>query len=288
MYKRQIPGLAKNLGLSAFRSNNYPEAIRGLSRAVEEKPTDDPVRAMLGLAYFGAEMYADAANTFSPLGIRGMQDSTVGYAWAAALVRTGDLKRAADVVTEFQKESRPNDQLLLIGQLWIEIGDYAQAVGTFQRALQSDPSLRKAHYYAGQADIRWEHWPEAAAEFQAELKLEPTDSDSLYNLGFVYLQQSRVDDAVGLFHQVLAEQPNHANAHYELGKILLDRGQVKESLEHLQIAARLSPQTDYMHYQLQAAYRKAQLDADADRELQIYKELKAKQREKAGMQSTHP
>ncbi|MFZ0808022.1 MAG: tetratricopeptide repeat protein [Candidatus Sulfotelmatobacter sp.] len=280
-----IPGLAKNLGLSAFRSDNFPEAIRGLARAVEEKPSDNPVRAMLGLAYFGAEKYSDAASTFAPLGLRGMQDSTVGYAWAASLARAGDLKKAAEVISEFQKSDRPNDDLLLIGQLWIEIGDYAQAVGTFQRALQSDPSLRKAHYYAGQADIRWEHWPEAAAEFQAELKLEPADPDALYNLGFVYLQQSRVDDAVGLFQQVIAEQPNHANAHYELGKILLDRGQVKEAVEHLQIAARLSPQTDYMHYQLQAAYRKAQLDADADRELEIYKELKAKQREKAGTQS---
>ncbi len=280
-----IPGLAKNLGLSAFRSDDFAEAIRGLSRAVEEKPSDNPVRAMLGLAYFGAEKYSDAASTFVPLGLRGMQDSTVGYAWAASLARAGDLKKAGEVVTEFQKGDRPNDELLLIGQLWIEIGDYAQAVGTFQRALQSDPSLRKAHYYAGQADIRWEHWPEAAAEFQAELKLEPGDPDATYNLGFVYLQQSRVDDAVALFRQVIAENPNHANAHYELGKILLDRGQIKEAIDHLQIAARLSPQTDYMHYQLQAAYRKAQQDADADRELEIYKELKAKQREKAGAQS---
>ncbi len=126
-----IPGLAKNLGLSAFRSDNFPEAIRGLARAVEEKPADNPVRAMLGLAYFGAEKYSDAASTFAPLGLRGMQDSTVGYAWAASLARAGDLKKAAEVVTEFQKEDRPNDELLLIGQLWIEIGDYAQAVGTF-------------------------------------------------------------------------------------------------------------------------------------------------------------
>ncbi len=214
-----------------------------------------------------------------------MQDSTVGYAWAASLSHIGDLKKAAEVLTEFEKENHPNDELLLIGQLWIEIGDYAHAVGTFQRALQSDPALQKAHYFAGQADIRWEHWPEASAEFQAELKLEPTDPDALYNLGFVYLQQSRSDDAVSLFQQVIEERPNHANAHYELGKILLDRGQLKDAIDHLKIAASLSPQTDYMHYQLQAAYRKAQLNTEADHELEIYKDLKAKQREKAGMQS---
>jgi hypothetical protein len=35
-----------------------------------------------------------------------------------------------------------------------------------------------------------------------------------------------------------------------------------------------------MHYQLQAAYRKESRIADADRELEIYKELKAKQRDR--------
>ncbi len=281
-----IPGLAKNLGLSAFRINNYPEAIRGLARALDEKPTDAPLRAMLGMAYFGAEKYADAAKTFSPLGVRGMQDSSVGYAWAASLARTSELKKATEVLGEFEKENHANtDGSLLIGQLWIEIGDYARAVDILHRALQSDPSLRKAHYFAGQADIRWEHWPEAADEFRAELKVEPTDVEAKYNLGFVYLQQSRVDDAAELFQQVLSAQPHHANAHYQLGKILLDRGQLKEAVDHLETAARLSPQTDYMHYQLQAAYRKAQRDADADRELGIYKELKAQQRERSGMQT---
>ena len=281
-----IPGLAKNLGLSAFRINNYPEAIRGFGRAIDEKPADAPVRAMLGLAYFAAENYTDATKTFAPLGLQGMQDSTVGYAWAASLAHSGDLKKAAEVLGEFEKENHGgNEGLLLIGELWIEIGDYARAVDTFHRVLQSDSSLRKAHYFAGQADIRWEHWPEAAAEFQAELKLEPTDPDALYNLGFVYLQESRVDDAVALFQQVLSAQPNHANANYELGKILLDRGQLKEAVDHLETATRLSPETDYMHYQLQGAYRKLQRVPDADRELEIYRELKAKQRAKAGMQS---
>jgi hypothetical protein len=47
----------------------------------------------------------------------------------------------------------------------------------------------------------------------------------------------------------------------------------------LEIAARELPQNDYVHYQLQAAYRKDSRIAEADRELQIYKELKARNRE---------
>jgi tetratricopeptide (TPR) repeat protein len=274
----QVPGLAKNLGLSAFRAKNYPEAIRGFSKALEEKPGDSPVRALLGMAYFGAEKFGEAAKTFAPLDVRGMQDSSVGYAWATSLARSNEPKRAAEVLGEFEKTNHSADALLQIGQLWIEIGDYARAVETLHSALQEDAALRKAHYFAGQADVRWGHWADAATEFKSELAMTPDDLDARYNLGFVYLQQSRVDDAVGLFQQVIAARPEYANAQYQIGKILLDRGQVEEAVTHLEAATRLSPQTDYMHYQLQAAYRKESRDADADRELEIYKELKAKQR----------
>ena len=276
----KIPGLYKNLGLSAFRADNFPEAIRALSKALEENSADAPVRGLLGMAYFGTEKYAEAAKTFAPLGVPGMQDSTVGYAWAVSVARTGELKQSSEVLAQYEKGNLSPETLLLVGQLWIEIGDYARSVAVLHRALQGDPSLPKAHYFSGQADILSEHWPEAAEEFDAELALVPTDPDAKFNLGFVYLQQSKIDDAVGLFRQVLVLHPDHAKSQYELGKILLDRGQIKEAIDHLEAAARLSPQTDYVHYQLQAAYRKESRIADADRELELYKELKSKSRER--------
>jgi tetratricopeptide (TPR) repeat protein len=275
-----IPGLAKNLGLSAFRVDNYAEAIRGLSRALEEKPEDGPVRAMLGMSYFGSEKYVDAARVFSPLGKPGMQDASVGYAWAASLAHSNDLKQASDVLTEFENIARPNDVLLLVGQLWIEIGDYSRAVKTLNFAINADPALPKAHYYIGQAEIRSEHWPEATAEFEAELKLNPLDVDAKYNLGFVLLQKSKIEDATALFQEVVGSHPNYANAQYQLGKILLDRGKVKDAIDHLELAMHSMPESDYIHYQLQAAYRKQSRFADADRELAIYKELKSKKRDR--------
>jgi Flp pilus assembly protein TadD len=95
------------------------------------------------------------------------------------------------------------------------------------------------------------------------------------------LQQSKIEDAAALFLEVINAYPDYANAQYQFGKIQLDRGQAAQALMHLEAAARLRPQTDYMHYQLQAAYRKLGKSADADRELEIYKALKAKSRERA-------
>jgi tetratricopeptide (TPR) repeat protein len=274
----KIPGLSKNLGLSAYRADNFPEAIRGFSTALKENSSDAPVRALLGMAYFGSDKFSDAVTIFTPLGVQGMRDSTVGYAWAASLAHTSELKKAGEVLGEYENGKLTPEVLLLVGQLWIEIGDYARSVAALHRALEADASLPKAHYFSGQADILWEHWPEAATEFSAELSLVPADPDAKFNLGFVYLQQSKTDDAAELFRQILVLHPEHAKSQYELGKILLDRGQVKEAIDHLEAAARLSPQTDYVHYQLQAAYRKESRIADADRELELYKELKAKSR----------
>jgi tetratricopeptide (TPR) repeat protein len=273
-----ISGLYKNLGQCAFRIKNYPEAVRGLSRAVASEPNDLPQRAMLGMAYFAMEKYGDAATAFYPLGVPGMEDGAVGYAWAESLAKTGDLKHASEVLSHYQSQNLPNEAMLLAGQTWIEIGDYGQAISLLHRALASDVSLPKAHYYAGLADIRWERWAEARTELQAELALEPADPDTLYHLGYVDLQESKVDDAARLFEQVVAAHPEYANAQYELGKILLDRGELKEAVPHLESAAKLIPDKDYVHYQLQAAYRKESRDADADRELAVYQELKAKSR----------
>jgi len=80
--------------------------------------------------------------------------------------------------------------------------------------------------------------------------------------------------------EVVTAHPEHADAQYQFGKILMDENKVKEAISHLEAAVRLNPRTDYMHYQLQAAYRMDSRIQDADRELALYKEIKAGKRER--------
>ncbi len=276
------PDLEKNLGQAAFRADNYPEAVRGLSQAVKQNPDSPALRAMLGMAYFEMQQYGDAATAFYPLGEAGMRDPTVGYAWAASLAKAGDLKHATEVLETYQSSaSLSNEGLLLVGQLWTEIGDYDRAIATLRQILASDPSFSKVHYNIALADMHAEKWDDARTELSAELAVSPADPDAMYDLGFVDLQESRNDDAMKLFEQVVAAHPDYANAQYELGKLLMDKGQYQDAVPHLEAAERISPDKDYIHYQLQAAYRKLARPADADRELALYQQLKAKSRAEA-------
>jgi tetratricopeptide (TPR) repeat protein len=158
------------------------------------------------------------------------------------------------------------------------MGDFSRAVQSFQRASGREPSLAKAHYYAGLALLRWQHFDEAQQEFNAELKLAPDDAEAAVGLSYIYVQQGKQAAAIELLQSASVHHPENGNAHYQLGKLLLDGGKIEEAVAQLEAAVRELPQTDYVHYQLQTAYRKQARNSDADRELAIYKELKAKNR----------
>ncbi|GGH05228.1 hypothetical protein GCM10011586_21690 [Silvibacterium dinghuense] len=275
-----VPDLDRNLGQSAFRVKNYPEAVRALALAVKADPEKPALRAMLGMSYFAMEKYGDAATAFYPLGMAGMEDGEVGYAWAVSLARVGDPDHASEVLEHYQQLALPDAMKLSVAQLWIEIGNYEKAVDELHAALAVNPSLQRAHYYAGLADIHWQHLAEARKEFEAELMLTPGDTDTTYELGYVDVQESTNEDAQQRFEAVLAVRPDYGNAQYELGKLLMSEGEMKEALPHLEAAAKLMPGMDYVHYQLQSAYRRNGRIADADRELAIYREIKAKERQR--------
>lgn len=282
-----ISDLYKNLGMAAYRAGNFAEAARGLAKAVEANPNAPALRAMLGMSYFQLQRYGDAATAFYPLGEAGMRDPEVGYAWAYSLTKDGDLKHAAEVLSTYETRPLPNAALLLVGQLWIQIGDYNRAVASLRQILAADPSFAHAHYGIALADMHDQKWDDARTELNAELAITPGDPDTLYSLGMVDLQQSRNADAARVFEQVIAKQPNYANAQYQLGKLLMDGDQVREALPHLETAARLIPDKAYVHYQLQAAYRKLSRTADADRELALYQQLKARERAEAAAVINH-
>jgi tetratricopeptide (TPR) repeat protein len=282
----EIPGLMRNLGIAASKVGDNATAVRVLSKHIEANPNDKPVASLLGMAYYLTGDYAQAAKTIVSLGDASLKDTGLAYALAASQARIGDLKAAAKVLDTLEQQQLPADTLLLVGQIWADAGDYLRAAQAFQKVSQQEPMLSKAHFFAGLAFLHAERATDAAAEFEAELRLSPNDPEAEYNLGYTFLLRSQTDKAVPIFESVLASHPDHVNAHYQLGKILLEQDKIKEAIEHLEAAARLGPEKDFVHLQLQAAYRKSSRAQDADRELAVYKKLKARNREKTLPQPT--
>jgi tetratricopeptide (TPR) repeat protein len=277
----EIPGLTRNLGVAAFRVQNYGECARALRNVVGSNGSDQPARIMLGISQYMISSYSDAAKTIAPLGEAAKDDPAVALPWAVSLAKTGDYKESAEILSGIERQQLSADTLFLVGQTWMEIESYDHAVATLHRALELSPGLPKAHFAAGLADIRGGHPNEAEAEFKAELALNPQDIDAEYNLAYAYLLESQRDKAVPLLQHVIASDPHHADANYQLGKLMMEDGKAEAAIPYLEAAERSGPEKDYVHYQLQAAYRQESRLADADRELQLYKDIKARNRERS-------
>ncbi len=272
------PGLMRNIGMAAVRLSDFAEAVRAFRPVVAANPRDRIARSLLGTSLFSTNRFPEAVQVFTPLGDSVLQEPELAYAWAASLVKITRFADASALLDKLEKQPLPAETLVLIAQTWSQMGNYPRAVATCHKAVQLDPKLAQAHYIAGMALIRSDHPVEAASEFRSELELEPYNTDAQFHLAFVLLQQSHGDEAVSLLRSVLAHDPDHPQANYELGRELLESGKKEEAIKYLEAAARLNPRLDAVHYQLQSVYRAVGRKEDADRELKIYREMKAKNR----------
>jgi cytochrome c-type biogenesis protein CcmH/NrfG len=86
------------------------------------------------------------------------------------------------------------------------------------------------------------------------------------------------EEAAKLLQEVIRQDPSHADAYYQLGKLQLESGDSANAISSLEKSAQLSPDSDYIHYQLALAYRRASRADDAAREMTLYQSLKERRR----------
>jgi len=279
-WKPDFPGLNRNWGIVAFRSNQFEKAIGPLSRHLNASPADALARRMLGVSYYFTKNYKLAVETLKPLDATIAKDPELAYFYGISLVQ---LQRNKDAGVVFAKLSQENPKLaqarFFAGQGFVLTGDYVRAVAEFRAAAGLDPNMSKAHYSAGQTLIRANRLDEAEKEFRLELQLNPSDESAKYHLAYTLLERNTgMDEALNLLREAIAGRYDYADARYQLGKALIGKGDIAGATEQLETAATIDPKKDYIHYQLSIAYRRNSRVEDADRELKLYRELKAANR----------
>jgi len=273
-WRASTPGLMRNIGLAAAKVGDNVEAARALKIVVKHDPKDRVSSALLAISLFATERYADAAQVFGTLGDASLADPNMAYAWAFSLAHSNQPKQANAILGKLTSQQMTAEMLVSIGEVYNHLGDYEHALSCFRKAIQQDPSIKKAHDDAGSALIRLDRPAEAIGELQAELKINPDEPDTQYRLAYALLQTGQEEQAIEVLRTLIAAHPNHARGRYDLGKELLETGKTEEAIQNLEAAAKLDPERAYIHYQLQSAYRKAARTNDADRELQLYRQIK--------------
>jgi len=135
----------------------------------------------------------------------------------------------------------------------ISLGDYAGAIQALSRALALSPGDGRAESLLGWAQMLHEEYDEALATFERVLDREPTNSLARINVGYICLKQRRFAEAVDhLSKAIRLDNDKKATlyAHFYLGLVFLARDVYDDAQTFLEKAIALGPNLIEAYYEL--------------------------------------
>lgn len=270
-----FPQVQYSLGVAYFNARRYDKATGPLSRALAERPRPE-LKRMLATAWLQTKAYEKAAELLRDDPELGANPS-LQFAYGLALVKSDRAAEAERVFSRLIARHGDSAELgVLLGQAYAQQGQFAAARESLRRALQLQPDVAEANATLGVINLREGHLAEAEEALRAELKHHPADASAQQNLAIVLDAEQRPAEAIPLLRRLIASEPERATARYLLGKILLAGGDATAALEQLETAARQAPEDAKIRYQLGQAYQRLGRTELAERQFELFRQLKAK------------
>jgi tetratricopeptide (TPR) repeat protein len=295
-----------NLGIALYGQGRYDEAIPQYRKALELNPALTRTRILLALTYFNTNRFRQAiplleraytddkgdSIVVQHLGLSYLKikEDTKAFAWLSkwvelepknpdALYYKGQAALYLAVKSfEQLKETAPDSVRMhqLQAELFHLQGQIEPAITELREAAEAAPNVAGIHYALGA--LYWENFrhQEALGELQKEFELSPHDPMTNYLLGDTYFQLKNYPEALKHVSRAVELQPNLIDAQLVLAKLHRFQGSTGEAIKVLQTVARMAPERPGPHYMLFEIYRDGKDIENAQRELEVFQNLKRK------------
>ncbi len=167
----------------------------------------------------------------------------------------------------------------VIAQHLVNDADLKGAIDHYRKALQIDSRLPGVHFELGEAllqsspgDARAE--AEAQKEFEMAVAVDGDTAKTECELGSIALVHSRLDQALAYYQRAYQLNPNEIEAQMGLANLLMMKEQPQEAIKYLRMAVESDPLNGSAHYRLAQAYRHLQMTEMAQKEMQLFQDIK--------------
>ncbi|HEX5481906.1 MAG TPA: tetratricopeptide repeat protein [Terriglobia bacterium] len=269
------------LGLSQSSLGKCNEAIPLLRRRLGP-PTPVDLRRVAGISllscYRDTAQYEQALDLARTLKKSFPADADVLYNVAELYTQLWDVT-ASELLKDHPESYRVHQ---LAGQVLEAQGKYPQAIKEYQLAIRENDKIPDLHYRIGKILLD-QDGPgaddQAIAYFKQELQVNPDDAAPEYSIAEILRQQRQFSQAERHFRRALQMSPDFVEAHVGLGQTLLAEHQLEAARRELEKAAELRPDDPAAHYGLMMVYRDSGKPESAAKEMALFQELTAKQRQ---------
>jgi len=274
--ERPRPAAAYYLGRIDFSSGEMEAATEWFEQAVELDPRNADYTFWLGN---GWGRQAREASIFRQLGlakkcrtayeraveldpghVRARESLVEYYLQAPGIAGGGDDKAETQARELMAIEPAPGHRLL--ARVYSDREMNAEALASYQKAVESDPSDRHSYYALGFHQQAQERWHGAFDAFEAALERFPGDPDALYQIGRTgVLSGQRLERARKTLLEYLAledfeDTPGEAAARWRLGMVYEQLGNLANAVEQFEASVRLDADFPPARESLKSARRK--------------------------------
>jgi tetratricopeptide (TPR) repeat protein len=155
-----------------------------------------------------------------------------------------------------------------LGLLYLHKGDYADAIGHFNMALEFNPTHYEIYNYLGIGYNNWRKYQKAMGSFTKVLELAPELLSLRYKVAIVLYNLKKYDVAREELQNLVESNPKFADFHFHLGVVLAHERHFEEAQKAFSAALVLNP--SYFQAKVQSALTLAALGhhESADQKLQ--------------------
>lgn len=150
----------------------------------------------------------------------------------------------------------PVPQLQQQAQALFKRGRLRDALNACQMILMQQPERADVHAFAGMISMRLGDPAQAVQSYGRAVELRPDHAEAHFNLGNAFKQLDRPAEAEQAYRRVLALRPDLAPAWHNLGNVLLVLDRPAESADALQRVLEIDPRNPDTHRNLGIALQK--------------------------------
>jgi len=240
-------------------ANNPAKAIEDFAAVIRGRPQFAPGFFYLGIAQLSQSKTEDAKKNFAkavelyPLWIPPRISLAEIYA------ASGEVDSALEHAQLVLRAEPKNDRMLNVyGAALLRKNQIPQAIDTFRKAIQANPSGFAAKMNLAAAYTSQQKYGDALKEYEEVLKSNPERMEALASIVRLYILQKNPNAAFELAEQHLKKTKNPAIVYQLMGQIKLATKEYPKSYEYLNRAVELNPSLVAAYFALGNAYASQQ------------------------------
>jgi tetratricopeptide (TPR) repeat protein len=238
-----------NIGMTYAQLSKFDEAIRYYGQALALDTGNPPIRFNLGLAYLKTNRPDQAAKEFArslmgdPSNIRALELLAVCH------FQLKEFELAAFEAEQVLKvKPKEGSALFLLGSSLLHLGMYRDAIPLIYSSIEGN-NTPNAHLVLGQAFLGIKVYPQALKEFQQAESMDPDVEGIHSDLGTAYAGMGSTDKAIVEFEKELEKHPDDFDANYSLARLDRLSNHMDAALKYLAKADSLRPGNTSVAYE---------------------------------------